>query len=161
MVAGRDFGCRRRNRGRLIFGPQFAWPHDRPPRASRARRIYFLVFAAAFSTNLRAVRWRTIGVGLFLQIVLASVVLQSTYVQDKFKIAASGATELLNYANDGAKFVFGPLADPPSLNTPLAAERDSFSPSWCCPRSSSFPRSSRFFTTSAYSNGSCGSWPRS
>ena len=51
----------------------------------------FLAFAAAFSTNLRAVRWRTIGVGLFLQIVLASVVLQSTYVQDKFKIAASVA----------------------------------------------------------------------
>ena len=80
-------------KGGLLFGPQFAWAHDRPPRASRARRLCFLVFAAAFSTNLRAVRWRTIGVGLFLQIVLASVVLQNTYVQDKFKIAASGAME--------------------------------------------------------------------
>ena len=41
--------------------------------------LCFLTLAAAFSTNLRAVNWRTIGMGIALQLVTAWVVLRNEY----------------------------------------------------------------------------------
>ncbi|HEX4592059.1 MAG TPA: nucleoside transporter C-terminal domain-containing protein [Gemmataceae bacterium] len=81
--------------------------------------LCFLTLAAAFSTNLRAINWRTIGMGIALQLITAWVVLKNEPVRNAFKVAAGAATTLLDYANYGAKFVFGPLADPPVLEKAL------------------------------------------
>jgi CNT family concentrative nucleoside transporter len=81
--------------------------------------LCFLTLAAAFSTNIRAVNWRTVGMGIALQLATAWIVLRNDYVREKFKVAADAATTLLSYANYGAQFVFGPLADPPALEKAL------------------------------------------
>src|SRR3954468_14733728 len=44
--------------------------------------LCFLVIAAAFSTNLRAVSWRAIGMGIALQLFTALVVLHNETVQE-------------------------------------------------------------------------------
>jgi CNT family concentrative nucleoside transporter len=77
--------------------------------------LCFLTIAAAFSTNLRAVSWRTLGMGILLQLLLAWVVLRNETVRNWFRAAANGATTLLSYADEGAIFVFGPLAKPDVL----------------------------------------------
>jgi concentrative nucleoside transporter, CNT family len=77
--------------------------------------LCFVTLAAAFSTNLRAVSWRTIGMGIFLQLVTAWIVLNSEYVQQAFRVAGDAAQTLLSYSDKGAQFVFGPLATHESL----------------------------------------------
>jgi concentrative nucleoside transporter, CNT family len=77
--------------------------------------VCFLVFAAAFSANLRAISWRTIGMGIVLQLLTAWVVLHNEAVRAAFRAAGEGARTLLSYSDKGAQFVFGPLADREAL----------------------------------------------
>ncbi|HEY1375550.1 MAG TPA: nucleoside transporter C-terminal domain-containing protein [Gemmataceae bacterium] len=105
------------------IGSYFARESLGPSAGPRAQAglgaLCFITLAAAFSTNLRAVNWRTIGMGVVLQVLLAWVVLRNEPVREAFRATANAATKLLDYANDGAKFVFGPLADPPVLERAL------------------------------------------
>jgi CNT family concentrative nucleoside transporter len=73
--------------------------------------VSFLAIAAAFSLNLRAVNWRTIGFGVLLQIVLALFVLRSAWGFALFNAVGSAIGKFLDFSNVGAKFVFGNLAD--------------------------------------------------
>ncbi|HTK74070.1 MAG TPA: nucleoside transporter C-terminal domain-containing protein [Gemmataceae bacterium] len=77
--------------------------------------VCFLTVAAAFSANLRAVSWRAIGMGIVLQLLTAVVVLHNDTVQEVFRAAGEVARTLLGYADQGAHFVFGPLADREAL----------------------------------------------
>jgi CNT family concentrative nucleoside transporter len=77
--------------------------------------LCFLALAAVFSSNLRAVSWRTIGMGIALQLVTAWVVLRNDAVREAFRAAGNAAQALLSYADKGAQFVFGPLADREAL----------------------------------------------
>ena len=67
--------------------------------------------AATFSSNLRAVNWRTIGVGFALQLALALFILKTPVGKDLFQTLAGGVRAFLDLSNVGAKFVFGPLID--------------------------------------------------
>jgi CNT family concentrative nucleoside transporter len=78
--------------------------------------ITFLSLAYAFSTNRRAIKWRTVAWGLGLQIVFALIVLKSTVGQRIFTAAGTGINKLLANSIAGSSMVFGPLGD----NTPLA-----------------------------------------
>src|SRR5262245_36326516 len=44
--------------------------------------LTFFGIVAVFSRNLRAVNWRTVGAGFFLQLIIAVVVLHVPYVKD-------------------------------------------------------------------------------
>jgi CNT family concentrative nucleoside transporter len=72
--------------------------------------LCFFTLAAAFSANLRAVNWRTIGMGIALQLLLAWVVLHNETVKRAFHAAGDAVQTLLSYSDEGAQFVFGPLA---------------------------------------------------
>jgi concentrative nucleoside transporter, CNT family len=72
--------------------------------------LCFVTFAAAFSSNLRAVSWRTLLMGIALQLLTAWVVLYNETVQSAFRVAGDAAQTLLGYSDKGAQFVFGPLA---------------------------------------------------
>ena len=74
--------------------------------------ICFLAIAAAFSTDLRNVSWRTVATGLCLQFVLALLILQVPIVYDFFELLGRVVAKFLDFANEGAEFVFGPLAKP-------------------------------------------------
>jgi concentrative nucleoside transporter, CNT family len=74
--------------------------------------VVFLAVAAAFSANLRGVNWRTIATGLGLQFVLAVLILQVRAVYQAFEALGRAVAKFLDFANEGAVFVFGPLAKP-------------------------------------------------
>ena len=73
--------------------------------------FFFFGIVAAFSSNLRAVNWRTIGWGIAIQAVLALSILKIPVVHEAFKQAGDVVSQFVGYSLEGAKFVFGNLAD--------------------------------------------------
>ncbi|MGC2619061.1 MAG: nucleoside transporter C-terminal domain-containing protein [Acidobacteriaceae bacterium] len=76
--------------------------------------LTMLLLAWIFSTNRRAIRWRTVIWGLSLQILFAFMVLKWTFGQRILHAAGAGVNKLLGYAFAGSTFVFGDLAAQPS-----------------------------------------------
>src|SRR5688572_14008259 len=74
--------------------------------------VCLLGVAAACSANLRGVNWRTVFTGLGLQLLLAVLILQNRYVYQGFEALGAAVAKFLDFANEGAEFVFGPLARP-------------------------------------------------
>ena len=74
--------------------------------------ITFLGLAYAFSTDRRAIRWRTVAWGLGLQILFAFAVIKWTYGQTILKSVADFITGLLGHSADGSGLVFGYLGVP-------------------------------------------------
>ena len=68
-----------------------------------------LALAWAFSTDRRAIRWRTVVWGLGLQFVFAVFVLRSSWGQRAIAAAGAGVNTLLGYAFAGSSVVFGAL----------------------------------------------------
>jgi CNT family concentrative nucleoside transporter len=87
-----------------------------PRGRAAAGYVCFLGIAAAFSANLRAVNWRTIGFGIVLQIALAFLVLRSTWGYALFDSVGRLVGRFLEFSNAGAQFVFGKLADPGAMS---------------------------------------------
>lgn len=68
-----------------------------------------LGLAYAFSTNRRAIRLKTVGWGLGLQIAFAIFVLRAEIGRRIFQKAGDAVNKLLSYAFVGSQFVFGDL----------------------------------------------------
>jgi CNT family concentrative nucleoside transporter len=82
--------------------------------------VCFFGVAAAFSANLRAVNWRTIGWGFALQILLALFVTRFEVFGYKpglllFEWIGEAVKKLLSFTEAGSQFVFGVLADPGAM----------------------------------------------
>jgi len=71
--------------------------------------LTMLLLAWIFSTNRRAIRWRTVVWGLGLQILFAICVVEWTVGQRVMHAAGGAVNQLLAYAFDGSTFVFGDL----------------------------------------------------
>jgi concentrative nucleoside transporter, CNT family len=71
--------------------------------------LFVLLMAFLFSTNRRAIRYKTVGWGLGLQVAFAFLVMRWTIGQDIFAFLGRGATKLLSFAFYGSSFVFGEL----------------------------------------------------
>jgi CNT family concentrative nucleoside transporter len=71
--------------------------------------LTMLLLAWIFSTNRRAIRWRTVAWGLGLQIAFAFLVLKWSVGQRVLQAAGSAVNKLLAYAFNGSSFVFGDL----------------------------------------------------
>jgi CNT family concentrative nucleoside transporter len=97
---------------------------------SAAGIIFFFGIVAAFSSNLRAVNWRTIFWGIALQALLALLVLKgrvtigdTTYsVYAAFERAGEVVKAFIGYSDKGAEFVFGNLAHPEHLQNVFARD---------------------------------------
>ncbi len=103
--------------------------------------ICFIGIVAACSQNLRAINWRTVGWGMVLQLALAFFILKfqlpgrpegmslGTWFGHACTLSATDAppwrpgyalfetiggiiSQFLNFSSEGARFVFGPLANP-------------------------------------------------
>jgi CNT family concentrative nucleoside transporter len=103
----------------LVLGAAvFLLRHTINPRIQAvAGIIVFIAVIAAFSRNLRAVSWRTVGWGMALQIGLALFILKFEiggvrpgYVF--FNKVAGVVKQFLEFTNAGSQFVFGALANP-------------------------------------------------
>ncbi|ABF42057.1 Na+ dependent nucleoside transporter [Candidatus Koribacter versatilis Ellin345] len=71
--------------------------------------LVFLSLAYLFSTNRRAIKWRTVIIGLILQILFAIFVLRVPIGQRIMQIGGDGAKKLLSFSFAGSSFVFGDL----------------------------------------------------
>ena len=72
--------------------------------------IAIFTTAFLFSNNRRAVNWRLVICGLSLQMILAMFILRTPWGQGLFRFLGRAVEKLLSFANDGAVFVLGPLA---------------------------------------------------
>jgi concentrative nucleoside transporter, CNT family len=71
--------------------------------------LTMLGLAYAFSTNRRAIRYKTVAWGLGLQFVFAIFVLRIDLGRRIFQSAGDAAQRVLNYAYVGSEFLFGEL----------------------------------------------------
>ena len=82
--------------------------------------ITFLGLAYAFSTNRRAINWRTVAWGLGLQIIFAFLVIKWSLGQRILSSISSVITGLLGHSADGSSLVFGRLGTPGDALATLA-----------------------------------------
>jgi CNT family concentrative nucleoside transporter len=81
------------------------------PRGQSVAGIFcFFGLVAMFSSNLRAVNWRTIGWGVVIQIILAVLVLKVPLVHEALQQVKGVVVHFIDFSNAGAQFVFGNLA---------------------------------------------------
>jgi len=73
--------------------------------------VSMLLLAWAISYNRKLFPWRTVLWGLGLQLTLAILVLKTSWGEQFFVFAGKVVLKLIQFATDGTKFVFGPLAD--------------------------------------------------
>ncbi|HKT67979.1 MAG TPA: Na+ dependent nucleoside transporter N-terminal domain-containing protein, partial [Terriglobales bacterium] len=71
--------------------------------------LTMLVLAYIFSTNRRAIRFKTVGWGLGLQFAFAVLVLRWEVGRKVFQVIGDYVTRLLSYSFAGSEFVFGEL----------------------------------------------------
>ena len=77
--------------------------------------LAFLGLAWALSTNRRNVPWRVVAWGMGLQLIIALLVFQTQLGQGVFEAANVAIAKLNEFANQGSKLVFGPLAQRESM----------------------------------------------
>lgn len=68
-----------------------------------------LALAALLSYNRKAIRWRLVGTGLLLQAVFGVLVLKTEPGRELFRWVGDIVTRLLQFQEQGARFVFGNL----------------------------------------------------
>ena len=67
--------------------------------------------ALLLSIDRKAIKWRTIGAGLAIQLVFAFIVLKWEFGREMLMGLSDAVQKLVSYANEGVVFVFGGLAD--------------------------------------------------
>lgn len=82
--------------------------------------VVFIAVVAALSRNLRAVSWRTVGWGMAIQIGLALLILKFEIAGVRpgyvfFSKVGAVVKQFLEFTNAGSQFVFGPLANPATV----------------------------------------------
>jgi CNT family concentrative nucleoside transporter len=73
--------------------------------------IVLLTLAFLFSSNRKAINWKTVGVGVGAQLIIAIGVLKIPVVQAVFEFVGKIFTKILDYTAEGSVFLFGELMD--------------------------------------------------
>lgn len=73
--------------------------------------IALLAIAFVFSNNRKRISWRTVGLGLFLQVLLAFGILKVGFIQDFFEKIGSFFVVILDFTKAGSTFLFGGFMD--------------------------------------------------
>ena len=85
--------------------------------------LTFLGLAWAMSTHRRRIPWRVVGWGMGLQLIIALLVFQTQLGQGLIEAANVAITKLNEFANEGSKLVFGPLAEPESMGSVFGPDK--------------------------------------
>jgi Na+ dependent nucleoside transporter len=70
-----------------------------------------ILIAFLFSHNRRAIAWKTVGIGLLLQLLLAFGVLRVEWVREVFEFAGKFFLLILDFTKAGSDFLFRDLMD--------------------------------------------------
>lgn len=79
--------------------------------------VILLAIAFALSNNKKAINYKTVGVGLALQIIFGIFIFKVPVGQKIFLWLGEVIVKLLEFANVGGKFVYGPLLDDKQMGT--------------------------------------------
>jgi len=71
--------------------------------------VSLLVIAYLFSSNRKAINWKTVGAGLSAQLLIAIGVLKIPFIQAIFEFVGGIFTNILDYTAAGSIFLFGGL----------------------------------------------------
>ncbi|MBT6705296.1 MAG: Na+ dependent nucleoside transporter [Flavobacteriaceae bacterium] len=71
--------------------------------------ISLLFIAFLFSSNRRAINWKTVGIGLAFQLVIAIGVLKVSLIQNIFEAVGQVFISILEFTRAGSKFLFDGL----------------------------------------------------
>jgi len=72
--------------------------------------VVILALAFLLSNNRKAINYRTVGVGLLIQVILAVFILKTPVGKSVFGFLGKIVQKLLQFSDKGAEFIFGPLA---------------------------------------------------
>jgi CNT family concentrative nucleoside transporter len=84
--------------------------------------VIILGVAYLLSHNRKAINYRVVGMGLLLQVLLAVFILKTAAGKAIFGWLGMAVTKVLSFSDEGAKFVFGILADNVKLGSYLGPE---------------------------------------
>ncbi len=71
-----------------------------------------LIFVAfLFSSNRKAINWKTVGIGLLFQLIIAVGVLKVDFVKTVFEVIGQGFIAILGFTQAGSEFLFGGMLD--------------------------------------------------
>ena len=73
--------------------------------------ISLLLIAILFSANRRAIPWRTVGLGLAFQLLIAIGVLRVEFIKNGFEAVGQVFVNVLDYTRSGSEFLFGGMMD--------------------------------------------------
>ncbi len=71
--------------------------------------VVLLVIAFLFSSNKKEIDWKTVGLGLLFQLIIAVGVLKISFVQRLFEAVGSIFVNILEYTRAGSEFLFSGL----------------------------------------------------
>ncbi len=73
--------------------------------------LFILCIAYILSSHKKAIRWKTILIGLGLQFILAFGVLRIEWVKSFFNVLGRFFTSVLDFTESGSRFLFGNLVN--------------------------------------------------
>ena len=71
--------------------------------------VSLIVIAFLFSANRKWIDWKTVGLGVAFQLIIAIGVLKVPFVQKAFELVGSLFIEILNFTRAGSEFLFSGL----------------------------------------------------
>ncbi len=71
--------------------------------------VFVIVLAFLFSSNRKAISWKTVGIGLGVQLLLAFGILRISFIQKAFEWVGNIFISILDFTNAGSTFLFGNL----------------------------------------------------
>ena len=71
--------------------------------------VSLIVIAFLFSANRKGIDWKTVGLGVAFQLIIAIGVLKVPFVQKAFELVGSLFIEILNFTRAGSEFLFSGL----------------------------------------------------
>jgi len=80
--------------------------------------LVLLLIAFLFSSNRKAINWRTVTIGLLAQLALAVSIIKINFVQSAFEWVGGLFIAVLNYTEAGTKFLFASFGSG-EIETPL------------------------------------------
>ncbi len=73
--------------------------------------ISLIIIAVLFSSNRRAINWKTVGLGLAFQLLIAIGVLKVGFIKSGFEAVGQVFVNVLEYTKAGSEFLFGGMLD--------------------------------------------------
>lgn len=73
--------------------------------------LVLLSLAFLFSKNKKSIRWRTVGIGLTAQLLLAIGVLKVPFIQSGFEFVGKIFVKILDFTQAGSEFLLGGMMD--------------------------------------------------